>query len=63
MFLEKAIPMGIETCSRNECSATECNFLFKLSVHNGMKHLGIPTSFPRKQNWTHSDKNPETGTS
>lgn len=43
--------MGIETCSRNEYPATECNFLFKLSIHIGMKHLVISTSFLRKHTW------------
>lgn len=57
IFLEKVIPMGIEICSRNEYPATECNFLFKLSIHTGRKHLGIPTSFLRKHTWT--DKNPK----
>lgn len=59
MFLKKEIHMGIETCSRNEYPATECNFLFKLSIHTGMKHLGISTSFLRKHTWIQLDKNPK----
>lgn len=45
--------MGVEICSR---SATGHNFLFKLSIHSDMDHLGIPTSYFRQLTWTHSDK-------
>lgn len=63
MFLEKVIPMERENFSRTEYPAMEHNFLFKLSIDSGMKHLDIPASFLRKLTWTHSDKNPEPGMS
>lgn len=53
LFLEKVISMGVEICSR---SATECNFLLKLSIHSDMDDLALPTSFYRQLTWTHRAK-------